>query len=255
MHSHPRSANVPSADEQLRLLSSLPVCDPAHSRLRSQVIEAQLPMARRLASRFRGKGEPLEDLYQSAYTALIKAVDRFDPGCGVPFAAFAIPCITGGLKCHFRDHTWTMRVPRSTQELVHSLSGAADELTQRLKREPTTAELAVHVGVAPAAVLAGRRAVHAYRPVSLDVPDADGSRRGLMEVLGGDDPGFAAVDERLRLVPALGALPDRERRILAMYFYRGMTQAQIGAAIGISQMQISRLLSKALGRLRATMAD
>ncbi|GLZ79665.1 hypothetical protein Afil01_44720 [Actinorhabdospora filicis] len=240
-----------TVDDQLRTLHDLPTTHPGRARLRARIIESQLPLAGRLARRFRGKGEPVEDLVQTARAALVKAVDAFDPGHGTPFVGFAIPNIVGSLKHHFRDFAWTMKVPRSTQELIGDLTAAAEELTHRHARPPTIAELATHLRADQSAVRDAMGAVHAYHLVSLDAPNP---RTAHVETGITDEPGFAAVDDHLWLRPAIIGLPPRERRILVMRFFLHMSQAEIGAEIGVSQMQVSRLLAKALKRLHTALS-
>jgi RNA polymerase sigma-B factor len=226
--------------------------------LRARAIEDNLPLARRLARRYAGRGEAQDDLTQVAAMALIKAVDGYDPTRSIPFASYAGPTITGALKRHFRDAAWAVHVPRSTQELVLLVRNESDHLSQHLGHAPTRADLAGHLGVTVDRIVAAEGAVSAYRPRSLDAaPIGDDGLAGTEfgNVLGDVDPRFAAVDDRLALRALVIRLPAREREILAMRFGAEMTQSQIAAAIGVSQMHVSRLLSRCLARLEIAMTS
>jgi RNA polymerase sigma-B factor len=241
-----------NTEELLRERDRLPAAHPDGARLRARAIEMNLPMARRLARRYAGRGELLDDLVQVAAVALINAVDRYDPSRQVPFAGFATPSILGALKRHFRDATWAMRVPRPIQELALKMSPAADELGQQQGRTPTTAELAAHLHVTVTDVLAAAGAWQTHRLPSLNAPHPD-TGTDLVDTLGGIDPRYASVDDYVSLQSVVAELPLRERRILTMRFYEYMTQSQIAADIGLSQMQVSRVLRRTLARLRAGM--
>ncbi len=211
-------------------------------------------MAGKLARRYAGRGEALDDLTQVAALALITAVDRYDPSRQVPFVAFAHPSILGALKRHFRDTAWAMRVPRSTQELAGRLPAASDELGQHHGRTPTTAELAHHLQITADDVLAAAAARQHYRLPSLNTAGPnDGA--DLVDTIGSVDPRYASIDNHLSLRPLVAALPLRERRILTLRFYHDLSQTQIAAEIGVSQMHVSRLLRQSLARLRAELAD
>jgi len=230
-------------------LAGLAVDDPARARLRARVIEWYLPMTVCLARRFSGRGEPLEDLTQVAAIGLIKAVDRFDPARGVDFASYAVPTIVGEIKRHFRDVTWAVRVPRRLQELKLRMPAATAELLQTLRRAPTRAELAERLGVSPSEVVLAQLSANAYRSVSIDRDPSGRQDTRLEDWLGGPDPYIEAVDNRTMLHGSLARLPVREQRILAMRFEEDMSQIQIAAAIGVSQMHVSRLLAKSLAQL------
>lgn len=241
---------------QFAVLASLPPRHPSRAAIRGEVIEAWLPLAQHLAGRFSGRGEPVDDLVQTATIGLIKAVDRFDPGRGVDFAAYAIPTIAGEIKRHFRDRTWGVRVPRRLQELRLAISDATAVLQQSLSRSPTVADLARYLGIGEEQVLEGLEGARAYHAVSLSAPTADGDRAAeLGELLGEEDAEFAVAELRLALGPALAALAPREQQILVLRFYGGLTQSQIAARIGVSQMHVSRLLARALVHLRGHLAD
>jgi RNA polymerase sigma-B factor len=245
-----------SATDLLAAMAAMPRQHPSRARLRDDVIEAWLPLAQHLANRFSGRGEPMEDLVQTAAVGLIKAVDKFDPDRGVEFAAYAIPTIIGEIKRHFRDRTWDIRVPRRLQELRLSLSEATSSLMQRLGRSPTVADLAAHLDVSEEEVLEGLEGARAYNAVSLSTPTTDGDRATeLGDLLGAEDGEFELAELRVALGPALAALDQREQRILTLRFYGNMTQSQIAEQIGVSQMHVSRLLARALAKLRGQLSD
>ena len=240
-----------TAEQLLHDRDDLPPGHPARAVLRARVIEANLAMARRLARRYAGRGELLEDLVQVAALALVRAVDRYDSTRENLFISYAIPSIVGSLKRHFRDAAWGMRVSRSTQQLVLATTTASGELSQRLGRSATPTELAEHLNVTVEQVWAAQAAAQAYRPQSLDAAQERLDGVDVANVLGSADPRLAAIDDQLTVRTMVRALPDRERRILTLRFYDDMTQAQIGTVIGISQMHVSRLLKQTLARLQA----
>jgi RNA polymerase sigma-B factor len=245
--------NVGAAVEHLlRRRADLPPGHPDRPVLRERAIESGLPLARSLAARYRDRGEPLDDLSQVAAIGLIKAVDGYDPARSVPFVVYAVPTITGVLKHHFRDTTWRIRVPRRVQELALSLAPGNAELSQRLGRSPTRTELAAHLGAAKHDVVAASFAWAAHRPLSLDGFAANGDREqtALLDVLGSTDAHFDDVTDEHVWQQLLDRLPPGERRILAMRFGQQLTQSEIAAHVGVSQMQISRLLLRSLTRLR-----
>ena len=203
-----------------------------------------MPLARFHARRFAGRGEPIEDLTQVAALALIRAVDRFDPARGVPFARYASPSIVGALKRHFRDHTWTIHVPRSLQERGVRVRAVAAEMVHELRRSPTTSELAARTGLTSEAVVEALGVVHAYSPGQID----DRATTAAETVR----DSFDDVDEWAAVAPLLRALSAQDRALLEARFGRNMTQDAIAAELGVSQMQVSRLLARALSRLRGT---
>jgi len=243
--------------ELIAVMATVPADDPAHRRARDELVTLHLPLVQFLARRFRDRGEPLEDLVQVGTIGLIKAVDRFDPERGYEFSTFATPTIVGEIKRHFRDKGWAVRVPRRLQELRISLGQATAELSQRSGRAPTVAELAAHLDISEDEVIEGLEGAQAYSTTSLDAQvggeDGDGSP-SLADRLGTDDLDLEAVEYRESLKPLLAALPSRERRILALRFFHGMTQSEIAAEVGISQMHVSRLLAKSLATLREGMS-
>jgi RNA polymerase sigma-B factor len=241
---------LPHPDALLDQLRRLPAGDAGRAAERSALIDWYLPLAAQLARRFAGRGEPLADLTQVAVVGLIGAVDRFDAGRGVPFAAYATPTILGCIKRHFRDTTWNVRVPRRLQELKAQVGTATEDLAHVLHRSPTTAELAARLGIGPQDVQAARLCANAYRPVSFDQP-LDGP--GLVDLLGDRDPRIDAVDWHVVLGERLAGLPVRDRRIIGLQFFGNMTQAQIAVELGVSQMQVSRLLRGSFEKLREWM--
>jgi RNA polymerase sigma-B factor len=221
--------------------------------VREQMIEVAVPFAVRLARHYQGRGEPFEDLVQVATVGLIKAIDGYDPQRG-PFTHYAGPTIRGELKKHFRDRGWSVRVPRRLQELKMEMSRANQVLTHQLGRAPTVGDLAAFLHVEEDQVVEGMDLAHAYQPVSLDAPVSPGEEAGdLGTMLGARDPAVESLDDRMTLAALLPRLPDREQRILHMRFSGNMTQSQIAAEIGISQMHVSRLLAQTLTWLRDAM--
>ena len=246
---------VPAAAEVLvREMATMPAGHPARARARDRAIEAWLPLAQHLAHRYYGRGEPNDDLVQTATIGLIKAVDRFDPDRGIDFAGFAIPTILGEIKRHFRDRTWSIRVPRRLQELRLAITSANTTLTHTLGRSPTVHDVAAHLGITEEEVLEGLEGARAYSATSLSTPvGADGDRE-LGDSLGGEDGEFNLVELRLSLGPALALLGEREQKIIAWRFFGNLTQSQIADQLGISQMHVSRLLSRSLATLRGTLS-
>ncbi|MFC4065787.1 SigB/SigF/SigG family RNA polymerase sigma factor [Actinoplanes subglobosus] len=238
------------AGDLINALAAMPAGHPSRPALRDKTIEAWLPLARHLAKRYSGRGELTDDLVQTAMVGLIKAVDRFDASRGVDFAGYAIPTILGEVKRHFRDRTWSIRVPRRLQELRLAITEANNTLTHTLGRSPQVADIAAHIGITEEEVLEGLEGARAYNATSLSTPiGADGSTE-LGETLTDGTDDYEAVDTRTSLGPALAQLDDRERKIVTLRFYGNLTQQQIAEQIGISQMHVSRLLTKALAKMR-----
>jgi RNA polymerase sigma-B factor len=231
-------------------LHDLPEDDAQRARLRDQLVEIHLPLVEYLARRFRNRGEPLDDLVQVATIGLIKSVDRFDLERGVEFSTYATPTIVGEIKRHFRDKGWAIRVPRRLQELKLNLTKATSELSQKNGRSPTVAELAQHLGLSEEEILEGLESANAYSAVSLDAPDGDDDSPAVADSLGMVDDALEGVEYRESLKPLLEKLPAREKKILMLRFFGGMTQSQIAAQLGISQMHVSRLLARTLAQLR-----
>jgi len=239
-----------SAADLLNQLAATPPQERRSGALRARAIEAWLPLARHLAHRYSGRGEPTDDLVQTATVGLIKAVDKFDPERGVDFAGYAIPTIIGEIKRHFRDRTWSVRVPRRLQELRLAITEANSTLTHTLGRSPTVADIATHLAITEEEVLEGLEGARAYNATSLSTPiSADGTTE-LGDTLGDDDHEYEIAETRVALGPALATLDEREQKILTLRFYGNLTQSQIADQVGISQMHVSRLLTKALTKLR-----
>jgi RNA polymerase sigma-B factor len=211
-----------------------------------------MPLARSLARRYANKGEPLDDLEQVACVGLIKAIDRFDLTRDVRFATYAVPTIAGELKRHFRDRGWMMRVPRDVQELSGRIGIVRERLVHDLSRSPTATELARALDCDEDRVLEALAAAEAYRTLSLDQPFHDGT--GPLEAIGGDDAGFERAEARAMLAGGLGELAPREREIMRLRYYEGLTQREIAEEIGISQMHVSRLIRRTVAQLRDRIA-
>ena len=231
-------------------LITLPEGDPRRARLRDQLVEIHLPLVEYLARRFRNRGEPLDDLIQVATIGLIKSVDRFDLERGVEFSTYATPTIVGEIKRHFRDKGWAIRVPRRLQELKLNLTKATSELLQKNGRSPTVAELAEFLQLTEEEILEGLESANAYSAVSLDAPEGDDDSPAVADTLGVIDDALEGVEYRESLKPLLEKLPAREKRILMLRFFGGMTQSQIAEELDISQMHVSRLLARTLAQLR-----
>ncbi|WP_067901881.1 RNA polymerase sigma factor SigF [Nocardia vaccinii] len=226
--------------------------DPRRRQLREQIISRCLPMAEHVARRFSGRGENFEDLLQIARVGLVAAVDRFDPDFGATFLGFAVPTVMGEVRRHFRDHAWTIRVPRRLKEIQLRLGPAIEKLSHELGRVPRAREIADELEVDLSEVTQALIARNAYQTASLDGADHDDSDSTppLRDTLGAEEPRYEFVEDYLAVKPLLAALPDREREVLIMRFYGSMSQKQIADRLGCSQMQVSRLLAKTLKTLR-----
>jgi len=225
---------------------------PEDRTAREEIIQLYAPLARYLATRFRGRGEALEDLVQVATVGLIKAVDRFDSSREVRFSTYGSATIVGESKRHFRDRAWALRVPRRLQDLGLQISRTTSVLHQALGRSPTVGELAGRIGVTEEEVLEAMDAMTAYTAESLDAPiDTDGST-SVDRLKGAEEAGFERLEEWESVIPAIRVLPGREKRILYLRFFQGRTQSQIADEIGISQMHVSRILTRTLEQIRET---
>ncbi len=218
-------------------------------RLRDALISDHLGLAIALARRFAGRGEAVDDLEQIATLGLLKAVERFEPERGLAFSTFATPTISGEIKRHFRDRSWSVRVPRALQELGLRLTATVADLTNDLGRSPTLDEIAAELDVDTEAVLEAMEANRAYATQSLDA-QLPGDDRSLGDTIGSDEPGMDDVEVRMVVGDLLETLPEREQAILRLRFFEGLTQTEIASQIGISQMHVSRLLSRSLETLR-----
>jgi RNA polymerase sigma-B factor len=221
---------------------------------RAELVELYAPLAEYLARRFYGRGEPLEDLIQVASIGLLKSIDRFDPDREVKFSTYATATIVGELKRHFRDKGWALRVPRRLQESGLKVGRAVTDLSQEFGRAPTVAEIGQHTGLSEEEVLEAMDTVHAYTTASLDAP-TDEDRVSSLDKLGQEDETFELLDSWTSVAPAIRGLPLRERRILYLRFFRGLTQTQIAQEMGISQMHVSRLLARTLRELREAVEE
>jgi RNA polymerase sigma-B factor len=219
---------------------------------REALIERFLPLARSIARRYESSGEPLEDLVQVASLALVKAVDRYDPSRGNAFSSFAVPTIAGELKRHFRDRTWTVRPPRDLQELTIKVERVTTELWQRNDRAPTVADLAAELGLDEEHILEALHARTARGRLSLDAPTGgdDGERPALGDVLGSVDGGYDQAESRTLLDRLLATVSARDREVIRLRFEEDLTQAEIGERLGVSQMQVSRIVRQTLAQLR-----
>lgn len=234
----------------LAQLAALPVGDPGRAAIRDAVVRAELPLVHHLAQRFRGRGEPYDDLVQVGTIGLLNAIDRFEAGRG-SFTGFAVPTVLGEIRRHFRDRGWALRVPRRLQDLGRRVAESREVLTQQLGRSPTVQELAKHLGTDAELVLEALETAGAYATVPLPTaPDeADQVHLGFV------DEGMELVEQRETLRPLLARLPARERRILALRFVRGMSQSQIATEVGMSQMHVSRLLARSLAAMREGLSE
>lgn len=219
-------------------------------RVRNELIEAHQRLAVHIARGFANRGEPIDDLNQVALVGLLKAVERFDPARDVEFSTFATATIEGELKRHFRDRAWSIRPPRQRQELNLRLGSAVSELSQKLGRAPRVPEVALHLNVTADDVLDAMDAGGAYRPSSLDALRAGFESGSLESSIGAEDSGFEIAEYRLIIDELLARLPEREQTIVRLRFFEDMGQAEIAARVGISQMHVSRLLTRTLLHLR-----
>jgi RNA polymerase sigma-B factor len=219
---------------------------------REALVERFLPLARQLARRYQRGSEPLDDLIQVASLGLLKAIDRFEPDRPTAFSSFAVPTILGELKRHFRDRGWSVRVPRDLQELAVRVERVGEDLTRELGRAPSPGEIAEHIGVTTEQVLEAREAAGAYRAISLDRPrdDDDEADGGMADSMGIEDPGFGLAEDAATVERLMDVLGEREREVLRLRFVEDLTQSEIGARVGVSQMHVSRLIRQAVERLR-----
>jgi RNA polymerase sigma-B factor len=246
---------LPEADRSeitARLLRQIAqTTDEAERKLLcDEVVVLNMGVARAIAARYRDRGISQEDLVQAAYVGLVKAVHGFDPDFERDFLSYAVPTVAGEVKRYFRDFGWTVRPPRRVQELQARISRASSELSQRLRRSPRPREVAEHLGVELEAVVEALAADGCFTPASLDVPVGEDGSASLGELLGADDGALSRAEARILLGPAVRRLAARDRRIIELRFFHGWTQEQIAGDIGVTQMQVSRLLSRILADLR-----
>ena len=221
-----------------------------YRRLRDRIIERCLPLADHIARRFHGRGEAQDDLIQVARVGLVNAVKRYDVGTGSDFVSFAVPTIMGEVRRHFRDNSWSVKVPRRLKELHLRLGAATAELSQKLGRAPTASELAAELDMDRQEVVEGLVAGSSYNTLSIDSGGGSEDAPAILETLGDVDLNLDQIENREALRPLLAALPDRERTVLILRFFDSLTQTQIAERVGISQMHVSRLLARSLAQLR-----
>jgi RNA polymerase sigma-B factor len=237
--------------DKLHQMADLPATDPRRDALRDEVICACLPVVRRLAARFFGRGENPDDLIQVATIGLIKAVDRFDPHRETQFLSYATPTVIGELKRHFRDKGWSVRVSRPLQELYLTITRLIPDLAQQLGHTPSVSDIATHLAIPTTDVIAGLQCAGAYTARSLSTPIGDDTTGStLADLLGETDNRLESVADRHTLRHMLADVPERERHILALRFFDNLTQSEIADRIGVSQMHVSRLLTRTLTTLR-----
>ncbi|WP_308014648.1 SigB/SigF/SigG family RNA polymerase sigma factor [Nocardia coffeae] len=238
----------------LEKLAALPDGDPERAWLRREIIDRCLPLAEHIAHRYTGRGETFEDLYQIASLGLILAVDRFDPGKATSFLSFAVPTIMGEVRRHFRDRTWIVHVPRPAKELQADIGPATERLAQRLHRMPNASELAAELDVDRLEITRALIVANAYNAETIDDssedPDRDTGSYRIAGELGSEDSGYQLTEDALTIAPLLCDLPAREREVLRLRFFENQTQTQIGGQLGVSQMQVCRILTRALAALR-----
>jgi RNA polymerase sigma-B factor len=220
------------------------------ARLRQQLVVLNVPVATSIALRYRSRGEAVEDLVQAAHLGLVKAVNGFDADRGHDFLAYAVPTISGEVKRHFRDQGWDIRPPRRVQELRGEVEKASSELTQTLGRSPRISEIAAHLGASEDDVVECVASADLYHVHSLDAPVGGAEDLNVGDTLGDVDPLLGQIDDVLSVRPLMDRLAPRDRRILALRYFNGWTQQQIAEDVGVTQMQVSRLITKALRRLR-----
>ncbi|MEU8901076.1 SigB/SigF/SigG family RNA polymerase sigma factor [Nocardia sp. NPDC048505] len=221
-----------------------------HARLREELQHRCLPLADHIARRYTGRGETYDDLYQVACLGMVNAIDRFDSTRETPFLAFAVPTIMGEVRRYFRDFGWSVRVPRRTKEVELALGPTVEALTQRLSRMPTAVEIALELDIDLTEVTQAMLAANAYSSDSLDTPAYDQAPESIADTIGTDDPGYQLTEQALTIAPLLNDLPARERTVLHLRFFRGYTQNQIATQLGLSQMHVSRILTRTLTALR-----
>jgi RNA polymerase sigma-B factor len=253
MRSRPPPHDPEYADvlDMFRELAQLPAGSSQSRCVRSRIVERCLPLADHIARRYRGRGEPDEDLLQVARVGLVNAVNRFDVCVGTDFLSFAVPTIMGEVKRYFRDSGWSLSVPRGVKEIYRQLGSVTEDLSQRLGRAPTVTELAAELDMERSDVMEGLLAGGCYRTKSIDEPrGGEQGARTIADHLGDYDTDISLVESREALRPLLANLPERDRDIIVMRFYESLTQSQIADRLGVAQMSVSRLLGKALTRLR-----
>lgn len=251
--SHSRGDSYDNIEPWFEKLRALPPGDENYDALREEVIRLCLPLADHIARKFAGRGEQFDDLDQTARVGLVLAVDRYDVSRGSSFLSFAIPTIMGEVRRHFRDHTWAVRVPRRLKEIQLRVGPATEELSQQLGRLPNARELADALEVDLVEITRALVAANGYQTNSIDEfthDDRDNASQAITDTLGVEEPCYQLTEDAMTVRPLIAALPDEERQVLVMRFYESKTQSQIAEQLGVSQMQVSRILSRTLGLLR-----
>ncbi|NDA59234.1 MAG: SigB/SigF/SigG family RNA polymerase sigma factor [Actinobacteria bacterium] len=226
--------------------------DAERSAVRDELVETHMPLVHHLARRYADRGEPIEDVTQVATIGLIQAIDKFDPERGSAFSTYAVPTILGAIRRHFRDATWSVKVPRRVQELRGKIDAAHDALAQELGRSPTVAEIAARADVDPADVLDSLELSHARSTAPIDAT-SDGEVP-LADTLGDLDASLTDIENAETIKRLLATLSEDERAVVTLRFFDGLTQTQIAERVGVSQMQVSRILTRSLEKLRAGLA-
>jgi RNA polymerase sigma-B factor len=242
--------------ELFELLGDGALSERDRAGAREDLVHLHLPLVEHCARRFRNRGEPFEDLVQVGTIGLLKSIDRFEAARGVEFSTYATPTIIGEIKRYFRDKGWAIKVPRRLQELRMQITATTAELNQSLGRSPTPRELSERIGCTVEEIIEGMESSNAYATLSLDATD-DGDEPGgsMLDALGVEDPDLEHVEVRESIKPMLDQLDPREKRILVLRFFKNMTQTQIAEEIGISQMHVSRLLTRTLDQMRVAMQE
>ncbi|MFB8277275.1 RNA polymerase sigma factor SigF [Nocardia colli] len=239
-------------------MDALAAHDPHRNELREEVMRLCLPLAEHIARKFSGRGEAFDDLHQIARVGLVLAVDRFDVSRGSSFLSFAVPTIMGEVRRHFRDRTWAVRVPRRLKEIQQLIGPATEALTNRLGRVPNAREIAAELDVELSEVTQALIARNGYQTNSIDGITRDDGENATLSVvagLGAEEPCYELLEQSMTVRPLIAALPERERQVLIMRFFESLTQAQIAEQLGVSQMQVSRILTKTLNTLRTQALD
>ncbi|WP_336081981.1 RNA polymerase sigma factor SigF [Nocardia sp. SSK8] len=251
--SHSRSDSYDNIEPWFEKLRSLPAGDAHHDDLRAEIIGRCLPLADHIARKFTGRGEQFDDLEQTARVGLVLAVDRYDVRRGSSFLSFAIPTVMGEVRRHFRDRTWAVRVPRRLKELQLRVGPATEELSQRLGRMPTAAELATELEVDVVEVTRALVAANGYQTNSIDDITHDGrdnASQPITDTLGVEEHCYELTEDAMAVRPLIAGLSSLQRRVLILRFYETRTQSEIAEELGVSQMQVSRILARTLGSLR-----
>ncbi len=230
-------------------------CRAGDRAARDELVRRYLPLARRLAARYRHSSESFDDLAQVASLALVKAVDRFDPDHGATLSTYAVPTVVGELKRHFRDRGWSVRMPRDLQERGAKLNRTVEQLANKLGRSPSVAEVAQGLGLDVEEALEAMEAVQAYAAISLEADEGSDEGLSLSDTLGMEDPGFDLVEYGASIGDALDGMSERERAVLHLRFVEDLTQSEIATRIGVSQMQVSRILRRTLSELRRSAGE